>query len=184
MNIKMTLILLTTILATSASAQVNILPGGRGNIYIGTPMNLPSPAANIAISPRISLPAPLLTPTVALTLSPVMVAAAIPVLPVALPSAIPVMPVSLPSPHAEEHVYEVKALKMAQPLALMHSINLSAPVKDSTPAKSVAAAGEKLDGLFDGRKDEKTGTDESGPVRTDRRQSLPENDLEKEIGAY
>ena len=73
MNTKMMTFVstLTLILATSASAQmISILPGGRGNLYIGTPTTLPGPLSNISISPRITLPAPLLAPSLSVALAP------------------------------------------------------------------------------------------------------------------
>jgi hypothetical protein len=185
MNTKITtFVTLALLLAVSASAQVvTILPGGRGNIYIGTPSNLPGPAANIVISPRISLPAPLLTPAVAMTLAPVPMAAAIPVLPVALPSAIPLMPIALPSPLPSDIVYHVA--ERAMPRALQ--AHFAAPAKDAASPKDVIAARERLDNAFDGSKlpnETRIPADERGPVRSDRHHSLPENDLEREIGAY
>ena len=179
MNIKMTFVSLSLVLAGSASAQV-ILPGGRGNIYIGTPTYLPGPVPNIVISPRISLPSPLLAPSVAFVLAPVPMAAAIPVLPVALPSAIPFMPMSLPTVnpgHAEIHQMAIAI----QPRAL-RQISLAAPTADG---KVVVPSTEKLEGLFDGRRQPaEKGEDELGPVRSGRHVSLPEHDLESEIGAY
>lgn len=182
MNIKMTVVLLSSLFAVSASAQMTtILPGGRGNLYIGTPTTLPGPAANIAISPRISLPAPLLSPSIALTLTPVPMTAAIPVLPMALPSAIPAHVVALPSPLPADIVYHVT---LAAPRALQQ-MHLAAPATGDAPAKDVAAARENLDKVFDGRKQPaEKGANDFGAVRSDRHQSLPENDLEKEIGAY
>ena len=76
---------------------------------------------------------------------------------------------------------------VSAPAARALNVNLlSAPSQDSTPANDVIASREKLDGIFDGRKQpvEKSEADESGPVRSGRHVSLPENDLEKEIGAY
>lgn len=148
---------LTLILATSVSAQViSILPGGRGNPYIGTPTTVPNSMSNIVISPRINLPAPLLAPSVAPTLSPVPMAAAISIMPT--PRIMPIMPIRYSA----------------------HRVQLAASTKD------VVAAPEKRDDIFDGRKqpDGKNASDDLDPVRSDRRQSLPENDLEKEIGAY
>ena len=179
MNIKTTtcLFALTLTLAASASAQVtSILPGGRGNLYIGTQATLPGPVPNIVISPRINLPAPLLTPTVALNLAPVPMAAAIPVLPVALPSAVPAIRVTA----SRENV--------ALPGALQ--ARFSAPSKETAQTKEVAAARElneqreQLENLFDGRRAPKGTDDEFGPVRSGRHVSLPEHDLESEIGAY
>ena len=175
MNTKFSLSLLSLILASSASAQMStILPGGRGNIYLGNAINLPGPTANIVISPRISLPAPLLSPTIALTLAPVPMAAyaVIPVLPISLPAAIPAIRVTA----ERENVAFPSALRA----------RFAAPSKDAAPAKDVVAAREKLENLFDGRKQpaEKSSVDDLGPIRSDRHHSLPENDLEKEIGAY
>lgn len=160
MNIKTVLPVLTLILSTSASAQVtSILPGGRGNLYIGTQATLPGPVPNIVISPRINLPAPLLTPTVALTMAPA-------------PAAVRVTA-------ARENV--------ALPGAL--AARFSAPSKDAAQAKDVSAARElneqreRMENLFDGRRAAKD-EDEFGPVRSGRHVSLPEHDLESEIGAY
>jgi hypothetical protein len=61
---------------------------------------------------------------------------------------------------------------------------LSAPAKDGSAKDSTAARGEKLDGLFDGRRKPSEKSDDLSPVRSDRHQSLPEQDLESEIGAY
>lgn len=172
MNTKMKTLLctLSLILATSASAQVtSILPGGRGNLYIGTPMNLPGPAANIVISPRINLPAPLLTPVSPMMLAPVpasMMEAAM-ARPIALP--VVVTPMSRVTAERENVAISNRALRA----------QLSAPAKSETP-KDVKAEREKLDNLFDGRRQPA----EKSPVRSDRHQSLPEQDLESEIGAY
>lgn len=154
MNTMMTFTL-TLILAGSASAQTLILPGGRGNFYIGTPANLPGPMANIVISPRINLPAPILTPTVVLTLAP----AALPLNRVLAERE----NVSVPFPALSAH--------------------FAAPATDGK-TKDDAAAREKLDNLFDGRKPaEKLSDDERGPVRPSRHVGLPEHELENEIGA-
>lgn len=175
MNTKMMTLLstLSLILATSASAQVtSILPGGRGNLYIGTPMNLPGPAANIVISPRINLPAPLLTPVSPMMLAPVpasMMEAAL-ARPVALP--VIVTPMSRVTAERENVAVSNRALRA----------QLSAPAQGDAPAapKEIAAEREKLENLFDGRRRPA----EKSPVRSDRHQSLPEQDLESEIGAY
>lgn len=158
---------LSLALAGTASAQVtSILPGGRGNLYIGTGVNLPGPMSNIVISPRINLPAPLLTPTVAFTLAPVPMAAAIPVLPIALPTAIP------------HHSIVAERENVTMPYPALRA-------QFGAASKDAAAPREKLDNLFDGRKPgEKGVNDDLGPVRSDRHQSLPEHDLESEIGAY
>ena len=161
---KMIFVSLSLVLAGSASAQVtSILPGGRGNLYIGTGVNLPGPAANIVISPRINLPAPLLTPAVAFTLAPVPMAAALPALPVALPVAMPQSAI----------VAERENVTMPYP---------ALRAQFGSASKDAVAPREKLDNLFDGRKPVKNASDDL--VRSDRHQSLPEQDLESEIGAY
>lgn len=168
---KMIFVSLSLVLAGTASAQVtSILPGGRGNLYIGTGVNLPGPAANIVISPRINLPAPLLTPTAAFTLAPVPMAAALPTLPVALPVAVPQQAI----------VAERENVTMPYPAL---RAQFGAANKDAAAPKEVVAPREKLDNLFDGRKP-KNASEDLGPVRSDRHQSLPEQDLESEIGAY
>ena len=183
MNTKMMMFVstLTLILATSASAQmISILPGGRGNLYIGTPTTLPGPMGNIAISPRISLPAPLLAPSISVALAPaaVPVPVVVPILPVT-----PVMP-ALPISAIPEHMWNFAMhdnITLPYPTALR--AQLSAPSKDGS-AKDAAASREKLDNLFDGRRQPTEKKDDLGPVRSDRHQSLPEHDLESEIGAY
>lgn len=183
MNTKMMTVVstLALTLATSASAQmISILPGGRGNLYIGTPTTLPGPAGNIAISPRISLPAPLLAPALSVTLAPAPVVAQVPapVLP-AVP-VVPVMP-TLPVSVIPEHRWNLSAHEnVALPYPALR-VRLSAPSKDGS-AKDSGASREKLDNLFDGRK--QPAEKDDLPVRSDRHQSLPEHDLKSEIGAY
>ncbi len=170
---KMIFVSLSLLLAGSASAQVTIiLPGGRGNLYIGTGVNLPGPVSNIGINPRINLPAPLLTPTVALMLAPVPVAAAIPVLPVALPIAVP------------QHAIVAERENVTMPYPALRA-QFGAASKDA-PAKDIVSSREKLENMFDGRRQptQKNASGDLGPVRSDRHQSLPEHDLESEIGAY
>ena len=180
MNTKMMTFVstLTLILATSASAQmISILPGGRGNLYIGTPTTLPGPVGGIAISPRISLPAPLLAPALSVTLAPV---------PVIAPIVIPVVPVTplipaLPISAIPEHRWKLASHdNVALPYPSALRAQFAAPVQGDS-AKDSAAAREKLEGLFDGSKDR---SEKNSPVRSDRHQSLPEHDLESEIGAY
>ncbi|UPT74187.1 MAG: hypothetical protein M0D55_20635 [Elusimicrobiota bacterium] len=176
-------ILALLVLATPASAQVvTNLPGGRGSIYIGNPVNLPGPLSGGVISPRISLPAPLLTPTVAVTLAPALsasvaisplpVSEAIVARPLALPNAYPAIPASLPS--------------AIHPSAL--TLQLGAASKaDSSAVKDPIVQRERADELFDGSRrsaDRKEQEIARGPIRTGRHVSLPENDLEREIGAY
>lgn len=172
---------LALILATSASAQmISILPGGRGNLYIGTPTTLPGPAGNLVISPRINLPSPLLAPSVAMTLAPAPVPAAVPVLPVTPVVVIPALPVSV----LPEHMWNLSAHENVPLPYPALRVKLAAPAKDGSAAQDPKASRESrenLDNIFDGRKPlEKS----DSPVRSDRHQSLPEHDLESEIGAY
>ncbi len=186
MNTKMMTFVstLTLILATSASAQmISILPGGRGNLYIGTPTTLPGPMSNITISPRITLPAPLLAPSITVALAPAPVPAQIPVPVLPILPVTPVVP-ALPVSVIPEHMWNF-AMHDNVPLPFPSALRaqLSAPSKDGS-AKDAAASREKLDNVFDGRKLPSEKTDDLGPVRSDRHQSLPEHDLESEIGAY
>jgi len=184
MNTKMKTLLttLSLILATSASAQVtSILPGGRGNIYIGTGVNLPGPVPTIVISPRIGLPAPLLAPSIVLAAAPAPTPAQTPV-PAQIPNPIipviaPTMP-SLPISAIPEHMWKLNAHEGVLPYPALRA-QLSAPAKNDAP-KDKAAERDALDNLFDGRRQPA----EKSPVRSDRHQSLPEQDLESEIGAY
>lgn len=182
MNTKKTALLstLALILATSASAQVtSILPGGRGNIFIGTPMNLPGPVSGPVIAPRISLPAPLLTPAVAMAPAPAPTPVQVPVPVIPVIPALPPLPVSV----IPEHLWKLSAhenVKLAYPAL---RATMAAPAKDAS-TQDPAARGEKLDDLFDGRRSPSRKSDDLGPVRSDRHQSLPEQDLESEIGAY
>jgi len=166
------------ILATSASAQViSILPGGRGNLFVGTPANLPGPLAGVVITPMLTLSASALTPVLAQAPAPV---------PAQIPSpAIPVIPAmpsfpALPMSKIPEHMWNLSAHgSVALPYAALRA-NLSAPAKDAA-AQQPANSRENLDNLFDGNKER---SEKSSPVRSDRHQSLPEQDLESEIGAY
>ena len=124
------------------------------------------------------------------TLAPALVPALVPAqVPVQIPApALPILPITpvvpnLPKSVIPEHMWN---------FAMHDNVTLPYPsalrVQLSAPSKDAAAPREKLDNLFDGRREaprqpnEKQ--DDLGPVRSDRHQSLPENDLEKEIGAY
>ena len=166
-------VLLALVPAAALAQNITILPGGRGNIFVGTPMTLPSPYTNPVISPRISLPAPLLTPALSVALNPTLIIAAaaveaIPAAPKTLPSAIPSAPIYFPSV-----------------TPALGTLSLSA---GSTPDKPLPAGTqrEKLDEKFDGRKivEKKDAVDPRGPFSRGRHVSLPEQDLESEIGAY
>ncbi len=171
-------ILALLVLSSPASAQVaSQLPGGRGSLYIGSAISLPGPAAGVVINPRISLPAPLLTPAIAVFPAP----ASIPALPV---SEVAAKPLALPAAHAATAL----ALPSAIPPAALTLQLGAASTGDSAPVtKEQLAQRERLDGLFDGARlpaDRRERADERGPIRSGRHVSLPENDLEREIGAY
>jgi hypothetical protein len=182
MNTKMTtFVTLALILAGSASAQViSILPGGRGGLYIpSTPSTVPGPLGNI---PRLYLPGPLLTPTVALTLAPLPNGISIPMLPIT-----PMMPAHeiLPAPRAVPLPLPRISPNMPIQYAALRGAMLAAPSKEAeAPSASAAPSQAKLEKLFDGRTSSEKAEDDLGPVRPGRHMSLPENDLEKEIGAY
>lgn len=180
-KLKTVLSTLPLILAVSASAQViSILPGGRGNLFVGTPASLPGPLAGVTITPLMT--APLLAPALAVAAAPAPVVAQVPapVLP-AVPSmpSIPTLPVSkLP-----EHMWNLSAHdNVPMPYAAL-AVKLAAPAKDGSAQQPTNSreAQDNLENLFDGRK---ARNEKSSPVRSDRHQSLPEQDLESEIGAY
>jgi hypothetical protein len=182
MNTKMMTFVSTLILvlAGSASAQtISILPGGRGGLYIpSTPSTVPGPLGNI---PRLYLPGPLLTPAVALTLAPIP-GIAIPMLPLN-----PMMPAHeiLPAPRAVPLPLPRISPNMPIQYAALHGAMLAAPSKEAAaPSASATPSQAKLEKLFDGRTPAEKAEDDLGPVRPGRHMSLPENDLEKEIGAY
>lgn len=175
-------ILALLVLSAPASAQVvSNLPGSRGSIYIGSAVNLPGPVTNTVIAPRISLPAPALTPALTILPAPV-VSHEIPLLPateivaikpLALPAKQPAMPVVLPS--------------AIPPAALTLQLGAASKSEKALPpvTPEQLAQRERLDDLFDGRgADRRERADQRGPIRSGRHVSLPENELEREIGAY
>ncbi|MBI3287886.1 MAG: hypothetical protein HYZ74_00025 [Elusimicrobia bacterium] len=84
MKIKTTLgAILPLLFAVTASAQLKLIPGGRGNLLIGLPLALPSPVSNPVINPRIELPG-----------FPVQITPATPI-PTTLPSLSPASPLIL-----------------------------------------------------------------------------------------
>jgi hypothetical protein len=176
MNIKTTLAILSLTFASAASARTYNLSAPRGTMNLGLPMII-----GRVTGPRIDLTsasAPLFTRT--LTLLPMGPAIpAIPLIPV-MPGTpvLPVVPQGPSMPFLPRR--SIIPILFASAAPALNVNLLSAPSKDSTPAKDVIASHKKLDEVFDGRKQ----PEESGPVRSGRYVSLPENDLEKEIGAY
>ena len=158
------------ILATSASAQVISL--GRGNVS-GAPVIL-APLTN-PISPVVGLSAAALVPALAPTFAPVPSAPSVPFLPI------------MPTVNALRPIHVMPIMPVSSPSDISFS-TLRAHVAASiegAPTQPVAAP-RKLNRLFDGSKDETAQGDSEnlGPVRSDRHHSLPEKDLESEIGAY
>lgn len=181
MNIKMTFATLSLILASSASAQT-VFTGPSGSLNIGSPIIVVGRAA-LGNCPKVELTPLGLTPT-AFTpaFSPVPMGPSLPMLPVnpIIPNG-PMMPMPAPvMPGRSTPVMPVVAS-----LSALNAVKLSAPAKEDAPAKDVIAAREKLDKMFDGKSQPVVEReDQSGPVRSSRHVSLPENDLEREIGAY
>ena len=165
----------TALFAGAASAQMTpLLPGGRGNILIGTPTTLPGFMPSPVISPRIQLPSPALTPTTAIVLSPAAITAALPfpVLPMTLPAAVP--------------AYRVTTQRM---IAVAPSALRAARLSAASRNDSTEPSRDRLEKLFDGRTTPDQGPalglpDGPSPIRPGRRINLPEQDLEDEIGAY
>lgn len=153
-------ILLPALLSGPASAQVTmILPGG-ANPYIGTPVNLPGPLGGATTGMKIEFPTPRLTPDLTVTLTP---------MPVAESAIIRVFPV-FPIPRIPSR----PIIPMIRPTASRE--NVTHPLAQILPGLRVQfAAVEKrnstntFEKMFDGRS-----------VQI----SLPERDLEAEIGAY
>lgn len=176
-TMKAVLSTLPLILAVSASAQViSILPGGRGNLFVGTPASLPGPLAGVTITPMLS--APSLTPALAPVLS---APAPVAQIPAPILPAIPSMPSipNLPVSRLPDHIWNLSAHdNVPMPFPAL-AVKLAAPAKDGSAQEQPKNSRENLDNLFDGRDAEK-----KSPVRSDRHQSLPEQDLESEIGAY
>ena len=180
MNIKMTLATLSLILASSASAQT-VFTGPSGNVNIGSPIILVGRSA-LGNCPKVELTPLGLTPTAFTPVfTPVPMGPSLPMLPInpVIPNG-PMMP--LPAPVMPGR--RAPSMPVVASLSALNSVKLSAPAKEDAPAKDVLAAREKLDKMFDGKGEPVEREDRSGPVRSSRHVSLPENDLEKEIGAY
>jgi hypothetical protein len=168
-------------LASSAAAQTMDVVAPRGVVNTGIVI------VREITAPRVELGAMLVSPVLTPAFKPMPMGPSLPVLPVVpvIPGT-PVMPIINPAnpiPYVPRRsVTPVVAAGHAPALNVL----LSAPSKESNPAKDAIASREKLDGIFDGRKQPavRPDEDERGPVRTGRHVSLPENDLEREIGAY
>lgn len=167
-------ILLPAVLAGSAAAQaVRILPSGPG---IGAPIYFPGPVTGPTAQIKIELPSPRLNPGLTVTLAPV-VMGVFPALPMPMIPDRPIIPAIRPIAVREN---------VAHPLAPILpglKAQLSEVDKKNDWKKEIG------DGLFDGRliperKPVVEPSDRPAPVRPGRQISLPEADLEREIGAY
>jgi hypothetical protein len=177
MNIKMILAILSLTFASAASASTYNFSAPRGTVNLGLPMII-----RRVTSPRIDL-TPSADPALVLALTLLPMGPTLPVIPV-----IPVMPGTPVIPRGPNMPFLPR--RSIIPIlfdSVAPALNVklrSAPSKDSTPAQDIISSPEKLAEVFDGRKQPVEKSNESGPVRSGRHISLPENDLEKEIGAY
>jgi hypothetical protein len=156
-------------LAAAAHAQTINLPGGY-NPLIGLPVILPTPVNN-PLAGSISLPAPAMTPTV---IAPG-IKIDVPLLPVTL---VPGLPAVRLVANKENVVNPLTAILPGGAKA-----NLTAAIE---PKKDEGKKADKLAELFDGKGRKgrvDLPADELGGTRPARRISLPEWDLEREIGA-
>lgn len=167
-------ILLPLLLSAPAAAQVRaILPGG-SNPYIGVPATLPGPAINPVAGMRIELPAPRLNPGLSVKLAPtpstlIPIMGVFPILPIPMIPSRPVVPVVRPAASREN---------VAHPLA---PILPGLGAQFATAEKKNDWQKELGEELFDGRL---IPSRKPRPLRPGEYVTLPETDLEAEIGAY
>lgn len=179
MKLQLKTLSVLLLLAAPASAQVRlILPGG-SNPYIGAPVTLPGPAINPLAWMRIELPAPRLNPGLTVSLAPtpsaaVAIMGVFPILPIPMIPSRPVVPVIRPTASREN---------VAHPLApILPGLGAQFAAADSAAVPKNDDWKKDLgEGLFDGRF---VPSRKPEPVRPSERMTLPEIDLEKEIGAY
>lgn len=168
-----TLILALTFVAASASAQiVPVRFSAPVNPVMNLPKLLPSPMTGPLAGMDIHLPS--LVPT--LTPSPALLAAAAPapVLPVSLPGRR--APMALPTSPSRENA--INPLRRIMPGVTVRFADRS---KDETTAPAPAPVKDSLDQLFDGDgAGVKPG--DRGVIGSERRISLPEDDLMRELG--
>jgi hypothetical protein len=182
----MKLSILTLALAfVAATSSAQIIPvrmtAAPVNPVMGLPKSLPSPLTGPLAGMEIHLPG--LVPT--LTPSPALIAA---VAPKALPAY--ELPVALPSrgnkwspaPASPSHENVINPLRRVQPGI---TVRFGEAVKDSSKGEKTVPAPRKdeLDQLFDndGQGPVKSGINR-GPIGNERRISLPEDDLMREMG--
>lgn len=158
---KLLALAIPALLAGTAAAQsaVVVLPGALP--YPALPLTLPSPAAVFPVPTRIELPAPTLVPGRALLLAPAPAAfAVLPALPVPMIPSRPRVPVFRATPERENVRHPLAGLR----LQLREQ-------EQKKPERREDVLGE----LFDGRR---------APVRPGAVLTLPEADLEHEIGVF
>lgn len=179
LQVKPLLLLLPALLAAPAVAQVRVVLPGGNNPYIGAPAYLPGPAVTPLNNMRIDLPAPSLNPGLAISLAPtpnaaVAIMGVFPVLPIPMIPSRPIVPVIRPEATREN---------VAHPLApILPGLGAQFAANDRTVnGEPVKVRRDALDNLFDGGRKP---APQPSPVRPSRRVTLPESDLEHEIGAY
>jgi hypothetical protein len=176
---KMTLVaaLLLPLFSARASAQVRFNPiSPRINPIAGLPRSLPSPLTGPLGGRGVTLPSPVLTPGMSLPA------------PMALPAALP----ALVAPAASRAAFSVPAAvgaAMSAPVALPAAAALfaAADSKKASATAAAPAAPADLRNLFDGsRKPADIAWEPILPrdrqPTPGRRHSLPEDDLERELG--
>lgn len=171
-------ILLPVLLAGAASAQVvRGLPGGY-NPHIGAPVTLPGPVVSPSIGMKIELPAPRLNPGLSVSLAPapaVAVMTVIPVLPMPRIPSRPIVPIIHPTASHEN---------VAHPLApILPGLRVQLDEAKAKKDWRKDLGDEVFDGrLIPNRRNVVVVPTAPSPVRPSRRVTLPEWDLESEIG--
>lgn len=174
---RSTLILAVTIQALAASASFSQVMPIRAiapiNPIAGLPKLLPSPMSGPLTGMGISLPTVLPT----LAPSPALLAAAAPApSPVSFPAILPSRAPSLPVPANPSHENVINPLRRVLPGVAIRFAD--APKADKKPD----AAKDNLDQLFDGEDAPIKPGIGRGVVGNERRISLPEDDLMRELG--
>ncbi len=180
--------LLPLLLALNASAVVRVMPVPvRINPLVGLPTVLPSPLTGPLAGRGVTLPAPILTPSL-VTLSPMSSMVQAPRLFVseaaAAPAAAPVTAAAL-LPRVR---MEAGRENVSMPALLPESVMRFAAAADSKKAPAAAPrAADDLRNLFDGsRKPDAAAWEPIFPrsraPKPSRRHGLPEDELERELG--
>jgi hypothetical protein len=181
-TLKLAGTILPLLIALDAAAMTRVMPvPTRINPLVGLPTLLPSPLTGPFSGRGVTLPSPVLTPSVSLmTASPL---AAAPRLNVAVAAAPAAAPAALPRVQVD-----ARRENVAMPALLPESVLRFAAAADSkkTPVNAPRVA-DDLRNLFDGARKPDAGAWE--PIfprerapKPSRRHGLPEDDLERELG--